>query len=217
MMRWPVLTSRPRWTFWGQNQKSWMTMAGTALLLLFIVWLGSGLQRAWSQQQTLRDVRQSIVEAQTRLNKPAIASATSTSPDAAKPRSKSRDTLQSSPQELTSEQRRQLSSVIRQLNTPWQDVFEQIEADTPKDIALISIEPDAKRAVLRLQAEATTLETLLSYAARVQYQGVLGLLTYSKHETNEQDPNKPIRLTVEYSLQTPSRLQRSGVAKDNQK
>ena len=106
----------------------------------------------------------------------------------------------------TEDQRRGLNTVIRQLNTPWQDLFDQLEKTTPTDIALISIEPDAKRATIRLVAEAKRLETLLTYASDLQQQGVLGRLTYSKHETNDQDSNKPVRLSFELDMRMPQRL-----------
>jgi Tfp pilus assembly protein PilN len=106
----------------------------------------------------------------------------------------------------TEEERRGLNTVIRQLNTPWQDLFDQLEKATPADIALLSIEPDAKRATIRLVAEAKRLETLLAYASALQQQGVFGRLTYSKHETNDQDSNKPVRLSFELDLRMPPRL-----------
>jgi Tfp pilus assembly protein PilN len=110
--------------------------------------------------------------------------------------------------ELTNseEQRHSLNTVIRQLNTPWQDLFDQLEKTTPPEIALISIEPDAKRATIRLVAEAKRLENLLAYADALQLQGVLGRLTYSKHETNDQDSNKPVRLSFELEIRMPLRL-----------
>lgn len=106
----------------------------------------------------------------------------------------------------TEDQRRGLNSVIRQLNTPWQDLFDQLEKTTPADVALISIEPDAKRSTLRFVAEAKRLETLLTYASALQQQGVFGRLTYSKHETNDQDSNKPVRLSFELDMRMPQRL-----------
>ena len=112
----------------------------------------------------------------------------------------------SATQELSKEQRQQVNRVIHQLNTPWQDLFQQLERGTPNNVALISIEPDAGRASVKLQAEAKNLDVLLAYAASLQSQQVLGALTYSKHETNDQDPNKPVRLSFEMGLRMPARL-----------
>lgn len=123
-----------------------------------------------------------------------------------KPASKSQDRKSASDLATTQEQRRGLNAVIRKLNTPWQDLFDQLEKSTPKDVALLSIEPDAARASIRLSAEAKQLETLLTFASELQNHGVLGRLTYSKHETNDQDSNKPVRLSFELNMHMPQRL-----------
>lgn len=101
---------------------------------------------------------------------------------------------------LSQTQIRAYNAVIRQLNIPWQQIFEDLERLTPPDVALISIEPDGARTSVKFQAEAKTLSMLLTYAAALQQQGVFGRITYSKHETNEQDKNKPVRLSFELAL-----------------
>ena len=101
---------------------------------------------------------------------------------------------------LSSTQIRAYNSVIRQLNIPWQQIFEDLERLTPTEVALISIEPDGARASVKFQAEAKTLSILLIYAAALKQQGIFGRITFSKHETNEQDKNKPVRLSFELAL-----------------
>ena len=101
---------------------------------------------------------------------------------------------------LTPLQVRGYNSVIRQLNVPWKNLFEDLEAMTPMDVALISIEPDGSRSTVKLVAEAKSLATLLSYSSKLQQNGIFGRIAYSKHETNEQDANKPIRLSFELEL-----------------
>lgn len=98
-------------------------------------------------------------------------------------------------------QRRELNQVIQQLNTPWPQVFDQIEQTTPPDIALIGIEPDGSRA-LRIEAESKSLDKLLQYAASLEHRGVFGKLLYSKHEINTDDPNRPVRLSFQLALQS---------------
>ena len=102
---------------------------------------------------------------------------------------------------LSQEQRRSLNQTIGQLNTPWHGLFAQLEEATPRSVALLSIEPDGKRMV-RIQAEAKTLDNLLLYAASLQNRGVFGELVYVKHETNEQDSTRPARLSFQLALKT---------------
>jgi hypothetical protein len=104
--------------------------------------------------------------------------------------------------ELTSTQIRGYNNVIRQLNAPWKNLFEDLELMTPMDVALISIEPDGARSTVKLVAEAKSLTTLLNYSSKLQQNGIFGRITYSKHETNEQDTNKPIRLSFELELRS---------------
>lgn len=204
-MKFPALPARVETVhrFMGHQSPLWIrTCAITALLALC-----GGL--AWSALQSLR-IHRGLSDLQMQRStldtKAASRTPASSKPDKPLPKQVASDRSGRPAVALTEEQRRSLNTVIRQLNTPWQDLFDQIERQTPKDVALISIEPDARRASIRLQAEAKTLEALLAYAASLQQRGVLGRLTYSKHETNDQDSNKPIRLSVEYEIRLPARL-----------
>lgn len=101
---------------------------------------------------------------------------------------------------LKAEERRAWNEVVRQLNTPWSALLASLEAATPEDVALVSIEPDAKQARVRLQAEAKTLDALLVYAQALQSAGPFAEVALVKHETNEQDPSRPVRLTLSIRL-----------------
>jgi Tfp pilus assembly protein PilN len=184
------------------HQSPWLLRECAVLILLTLLGsLGHTILQGLITQSEIDSLRQQTVEidAKGALLAPEVVKKTASK--AAPNRSRL-----TSDNALTEEQRRNLNTVIRQLNTPWQDLFNQLERDTPKEVALISIEPDARRASIRLQAEAKTLDTLLAYAASLQQRGVLGRLTYSKHETNEQDSNKPVRLSVDIELRMPQRL-----------
>lgn len=101
---------------------------------------------------------------------------------------------------LSLEERRAWNQVVRQLNTPWASLLAALEAVTPEDVALVSIEPDARQASVRLQAEAKSLDALLAYAQALKGAEPFAEVTPVKHETNEQDPNRPVRLTMNLRL-----------------
>lgn len=105
--------------------------------------------------------------------------------------------------QLTAQQRQAWNQVARQLNTPWTSLLDTLEAATPDDVALVSIEPDAGLGSLRLQVEAKTLDTALDYAKDLGALPLFGSVGLIKHETNEQDSNKPVRLSVELRLTAP--------------
>jgi hypothetical protein len=204
-MKFPALPARIEnlHRFMGHQSPLWIRACAIALLLAVCAGL------AWSALQSLR-IHRELSDLQMQRNtldaKAASRVLANSKPNKPLPKQVTSDRSARAETSLTEEQRRSLNTVIRQLNTPWQDLFDQLERQTPKDVALISIEPDARRASIRLQAEAKTLEALLAYAASLQQRGVLGRLTYSKHETNDQDSNKPIRLSVEYEIRLPARL-----------
>lgn len=195
--------STPRYTFWGQGSRPWQRLLAVAALLLLLAYLG------WCAGQGLHAIRdsQAVKERTAELGvtseeKPAVNKYPKTA--STKPASDSLGKTHAT--SLSDDTRRNLNTVIRHLNTPWQDLFDQLERLTPTDIALLSIEHDARRGSIKLQAEAKTLEALLTYAASLEQQGVFGRLTYSKYETNDQDSNKPTRLSFELGLRAPLRL-----------
>ncbi|MGZ3254031.1 MAG: PilN domain-containing protein [Burkholderiaceae bacterium] len=90
-----------------------------------------------------------------------------------------------------------VNQAIQQLNLPWRDLFSAIESATPSTIALLAIEPDAKKHVLKATAEAKTSDDMIGYIEQLKKQGLFSNVLLAKHEINEQDPNKPIRFQLE--------------------
>lgn len=88
---------------------------------------------------------------------------------------------------------RAVNAAAAQLNLPWRDIFDAVEAATPETIALIGLEPDAPKRLIHGIAEAKDSDTMLAYVETLKKQWLLENVVLSKHETNEQDPNKPIR------------------------
>lgn len=200
----PPLESVPRIRFWGASNGLVIRLFAIGLLtaLAFSLgWLGrNGLQAA--------QTRQALDHRLTELaDNGAVTQSPMLAPSKAKVVKPTQLTLgKTQATDLDDDTRRHLSTVVRQLNTPWQDLFNQLERRTPSEVALLSIEPDTLRDSIKLQAEAKTLDALLVYAAGLEQQGLFGRLTYSKHETNDQDPNKPTRLSFELEVRMPDRL-----------
>jgi len=166
--------------FLGQGRSALTTGA----LAVLIAGIGAAAYTAWQAIETaqaLTTERQALESLQRRSNKKTQAT------DSAK--------LQ-----LTAQQRQSWNQIARQLNTPWRSLLDALEAHTPETVALVSIEPDARRGSFRLQAEAKSLETLLDYAAQLGAAQVFESVALIKHETNEQDANKPLRLSLDIRL-----------------
>lgn len=101
---------------------------------------------------------------------------------------------------LTLQQSRDWNQIVRQLNTPWAVILDTLEQNAPDNVALVAIEPDPRTATVRLQVEAKTLDSLLHYAGSLKGAGPFREVVLHKHETNDQDANRPVRLSFDVQL-----------------
>ena len=93
-------------------------------------------------------------------------------------------------------QAKAVNEAILQLNLPWRDLHDVVRAATPASVALLSLEPDAKRRTLRISAEARNSDDMLAYVGKIQAQDWFSSVVLTRHEIAEQDPNRPIRFQV---------------------
>ncbi|WP_020653518.1 PilN domain-containing protein [Massilia niastensis] len=89
-----------------------------------------------------------------------------------------------------------VNDIVMQLNLPWRDLAEAVRDATPASVALLALEPDAKRRTLRISAEARTSDDMFAYVARMQAQDWFSSVVLTRHEVVEQDPNRPLRFQV---------------------
>lgn len=89
-----------------------------------------------------------------------------------------------------------VNDAVMQLNLPWRDLVEAVRAATPGNVALLALEPDAKRRTLRITAEAKNSDDMLAYVAKMEEQGWFGSVALVRHEIAEQEPNRPLRFQV---------------------
>ncbi|CAN7501483.1 PilN domain-containing protein [Massilia sp. LjRoot122] len=89
-----------------------------------------------------------------------------------------------------------VNDAVMQLNLPWRDLVEAVRGATPDSVALLALEPDAKRRVLRITAEARNSDDMLAYVAKMEEQGWFGSVALVRHEIAEQEPNRPLRFQL---------------------
>jgi Tfp pilus assembly protein PilN len=94
-------------------------------------------------------------------------------------------------------QAKAVNQAIAQLNLPWSDVFDAVEAATSPTIALLSLEPDARKRRLNGIAESRSSEGMIAYIEDLKRQAFFTTVVLTRHEINEQDPNKPLRFHFE--------------------
>ena len=90
-----------------------------------------------------------------------------------------------------------VNGAISTLNLPWRALHDALRAATPPNIALLALEPDAKKRVLRITAEAKTSDDMLAYVAALGRGNLFGTVTLVRHEVLEQDPNRALRFQLD--------------------
>lgn len=98
---------------------------------------------------------------------------------------------------ITDAQAAAVNGAVAQLNLPWRDVLDAVEGATPATIALLSIEPDAKKSSVKGMAEAKSSDAMIDYIEQLKKQAFFNAVVLTKHETNDQDPNRPLRFQFE--------------------
>lgn len=94
---------------------------------------------------------------------------------------------------LTPAQAQAAERAVRQLNLPWMDLLDGLEASVTPEVALLGLDFDAGAQRLRGSAEARHPRAMLAFAARLKAQGAFTEVTLSGHQVNEADRNKPVQ------------------------
>ncbi|MBE3028108.1 hypothetical protein GQ37_020995 [Janthinobacterium sp. BJB1] len=91
-----------------------------------------------------------------------------------------------------------VNAAILQLNLPWRDLQDALASATPPAIALLALEPDARKRVLKITAETTGSDAMVAYIAQLKQQELFGSrVQLLRHEINALDPNHPLRFQLE--------------------
>ena len=90
-----------------------------------------------------------------------------------------------------------VNAAVLQLNLPWRDLYNAIGAATPATVALLALEPDARKRTVRITAEARGSDDIIGYIEQLQAQAWFTSVVLTHHETNDVDPNKPVRFQID--------------------
>ncbi|MBI5279835.1 MAG: hypothetical protein HY854_25615 [Burkholderiales bacterium] len=149
-----------------------LALAASLAALALVSWQTSELESA------LGEARHALAAMQARPGKPPARAQPAVGPVAARERDAWND-------------------LVRQLNTPWPTLLDTLEERASPDVALVAIEPDARSGNVRIQAEAKSLGALLDYANGLATAPGVKTVRLLRHETHEQDPARPLRLSIE--------------------
>jgi Tfp pilus assembly protein PilN len=90
----------------------------------------------------------------------------------------------------------QANEILHQLALPWRGLFKAIESSNEKEVALLAVQPDMQRRVLRLSGEAKNFDALLAYVGRLEKNDALSSVYITQHEIRTQDPERPVRFAL---------------------
>lgn len=90
-----------------------------------------------------------------------------------------------------------VNASVQQLNLPWRALHDAVQAATPASIALLALEPDAKKSSVRITAEAKSSDDMIAYVEALQHVDWFSTVLLARHEINEQDRNRPIRFQID--------------------
>ena len=86
----------------------------------------------------------------------------------------------------------EMKQISAQLRRPWERLFAALETLRGKDIALLSLSPDARKGQVRISAEARDLEAMLSFHRQLEDSPELSDVSLVNHEIVANSPQKPI-------------------------
>lgn len=90
-----------------------------------------------------------------------------------------------------------VNGAVMQLNLPWRELQDAVAAATPRSVALVAMEPDPRKLVLKITAETKSSDDMVAYVAELKQQESFSGVILTRHEINDQDPNRPLRFQLE--------------------
>ena len=89
--------------------------------------------------------------------------------------------------------------IAQELGKSWTPLLAELEAashDSAGDIALLSVEPDDAKHLVRVSGESRDLTRVLAYLGRLQSSVLLRHPMLESHEVRSDDPQHPVRFAL---------------------
>jgi Tfp pilus assembly protein PilN len=99
----------------------------------------------------------------------------------------------------TAEEMKIADNIAGRLTLPWADLFDALETRSNNTVALLALEPDLSKRVLRITAEAKNKADMLAYVARLSEDRRLLNVHLMDHQMQAQTPGEPVRFSVQAS------------------
>jgi hypothetical protein len=87
-------------------------------------------------------------------------------------------------------------TTVRRIAMPWGDLFRALSASAVEGVVLAGIQPDAESGLVRVQAEADNMPSMLSYVARLESNPYFSSVALVRHEIRPDQPRRPVAFLV---------------------
>jgi len=106
--------------------------------------------------------------------------------------------------ERQAEQIKTARAVVGQLALPWPALIDSLERAALPGVALLQIQPDAERRVLRISAEARGAASMHEYLRRVEAAPAFVDVHLINHQVQLDDPRRPVQFSLQASFRKKS-------------
>ncbi|NTV94330.1 MAG: PilN domain-containing protein, partial [Thiobacillus sp.] len=86
--------------------------------------------------------------------------------------------------------------VLNQLALPWDRLFSAVEESSGADVALLVMEPDTLKGLVRIGGEAKHLDAALAFVKQLGAHPIFTRVALQNHQVQQQDPQKPVRFSL---------------------
>ena len=90
-----------------------------------------------------------------------------------------------------------INAAVMQLNLPWSSLLSALERATPASVALLELEPDARKQRLRGAAETRSSADMLAFIRGLRQQPQFANAVLKRHEFTLQGANQVLRFEFE--------------------
>ncbi len=91
---------------------------------------------------------------------------------------------------------RHANEVLGQITLPWDSLFNAVEWSAGKDIALLTIEPDAEKHQVKIRGEAKTIDAMLGYVRHLSAQDAFSSVYLQSHQVQRRERENPVRFAL---------------------
>lgn len=98
--------------------------------------------------------------------------------------------------QATQQEIKQANDVLRQLNLPWETLFDSLELAASKEVALLSLQPSVASRTIRLSGEARNLAGLVEYVEALEREVVFKNAHLVSYKVRQDHPRRPIIFSI---------------------